>query len=343
MAWVDLTNGAPAADMKSKLITLINTGPGLKKDKNSNSCTSLRSESGKTYVKSILKGSNRVTIISEDDNTNTRQTQKTNETLTSLNFENKSNISSQKKFESSLSSKEGKSTMSKSHSVSVLDRAPASTNIEGNIIHITVNNFINTPSGKNNTNSSNQEESKPLGDKPKKTGLAMSSSQKDFHSLLKASKESEKQQVETRKRGYSPSSSLLASNILQRDFNILDERGQTRPNFSATFTGGDTREDNNPIFATRIKVNNFTNEPRKLNTSSSFTSSTGLSLNSLKNPSYKSYAAQSIVNQKTSSVPDKRYVDSRENARPNEKPLSMTNSGSNFFKYMNPGRGAPIR
>jgi len=194
--------------MKSKLITLINTGPGLKKDKNSSSCSSLRSESGKIYVKSILKGSNKVMYLGEAED-NTKSNQKTLETTSTLNNESKLG-SGQKKLEGSQNTKEHKTSMTKSNSVSVLDRTPASTNIQGNIIHITVNNFIT-----NNANGAAQDaNSRPsTEDKSKRRGLAMSASSKDFNSLLKPSKESEKTLNPAKKRGYSPSTSTLSKDL----------------------------------------------------------------------------------------------------------------------------------
>jgi hypothetical protein len=94
-------------------------------------------------------------------------------------------------------------SMVKSNSTSVLERPKTedgkNTNIQGNIIHITVNNYI--------TNSPPQN-APAIQDQPKeKKTLAMSASHKDFSSLLKTTKDDPPKP----KKGTSPQSSFIVS------------------------------------------------------------------------------------------------------------------------------------
>jgi protein-tyrosine phosphatase len=327
LEWSDIK--ASGGELKSKLAIVI--GPHtLKKDKTSTSMTSLYSDNGKTFVRSILKGSNKEFLLDGKDDLTPPPMDKMS---TPQNPNKSSSFISNSTTPHTKDKPEFRphtinpSSMMKSASVSVLDRVKDEIKPpgQGNIIHITVNNYITN----NNLGNEKGDLSKnPLAAVEKGTpkekkigGLSTSSSHKDFTSLLKP-----KEPVSDKKKGISPPNSFLYNDKFNK-------------NFSATFTN-----ENESNFS-KVRINNFTdsNKPN----SGFMTKGTALS-----NPSLKVLGSQSLTSAKPLVFNDRKAIkslaqqlDSKENIRAPEKPQQQFSSSAGFQKYLvqNPSRAMPIK
>jgi len=212
----------------------------------------------------------------------------------------------------------------KSNSASVLDRVKDDIkvpNVQGNIIHITVNNYITN----NNLNDKANELAKnPLASIEKGTpkdkkigGLSTSSSHKDFTSLLKP-----KDPPSEKPKGISPPNSFLYNDKFSK-------------NFSATFTNDS--ESN----LSKVRFNNFTET--KPPSAAFLTKGTALA-----NPSLKILGSQSLTSSKPLVFNDRKGIkslaqqlDSKENLRAEKQQQFSSSAG--FQKYLVQSRQAPIK
>jgi len=238
IVWID--QQAQPSENKPSVASVISL---KKKDKKGE--RSLRnSVEGKepTFVKSILKGSGKVFYLENQTK------EKPNEQKNDLASFGAGPMTPGRKLVGKLRPgssmiQNGRSQLLKSSSTSGLDKVGDDHHgqgMQGNIIHITVNNFINAEGPSSTKSASNRGEIK--FNKDKKGGLSMSASSKDLSTILSKSSVLPSSSMLYDKNSYDNNSMVVAQNLKVNNF-IKDPSAHSNVGSLAIYGLGQSRDD----------------------------------------------------------------------------------------------------